>query len=131
VTNAQFSNPKPYGGESFVRHGFKIWINVAHPDLSKPFFSSLLAALTTQQSVLGQEHPHTNLTRAKLASIELHLGHAKEAAALAAEALQAHEEKLGRSHSWTIDSALTTIEALEALGRVDEANVIRARFRAT
>jgi hypothetical protein len=42
VTNAQFSNPKPYGGESFVRHEVKTWINVAYPDLSKPFFSSLL-----------------------------------------------------------------------------------------
>jgi hypothetical protein len=27
-----------------VRHEFKTWINVAHPDLSKPFFSSLLVS---------------------------------------------------------------------------------------
>jgi tetratricopeptide (TPR) repeat protein len=87
-----------------------------------------LAALTIQQRVLGQDHPHTNLTRAKLAFIELCLGRAKEAAALAAEALQAHEQKLGRSHSWTIDTAMTIIEALEALGRGDEANAVRARF---
>jgi tetratricopeptide (TPR) repeat protein len=85
-------------------------------------------ALNAQVNILGQNHPHTNLSRAKLAVLQLTLGNAKEAAALATQALQAHEEKLGPTHPWTIDSAMTAIEALDALGRADEANAVRARF---
>jgi hypothetical protein len=49
------------------------------------------------------------------------LGHAETA-------LRAHEKVLGPSHRWTKDSACVTAEALDALGRADQAAALRARY---
>jgi hypothetical protein len=43
-------------------------------------------------------------------------------------ALAAHESVLGPDHAWTGDSARVTAEALDALGRTDEADGLRARY---
>jgi hypothetical protein len=48
--------------------------------------------------------------------------------ALGEIALAAHEKALGSNHAWTKDSAYVTGEALEALGRPDEAAALRARY---
>ena len=43
-------------------------------------------------------------------------------------ALAAHENALGPEHAWTKDSARVTADALDALGRTDEATALRERY---
>ena len=38
---------------------------------------------------------------------------------------------LGRDHAWTKDSARVTADALDALGRAEEATVLRERYGLT
>ena len=49
------------------------------------------------------------------------IGHPTEALALGETALAAHDKVLGRDHAWTKDSARITADALDALGRAEEA----------
>ena len=39
-----------------------------------------------------------------------------------------HERASGPNHPWTRDSAAVTADALDALGRADEAAAVRARY---
>jgi hypothetical protein len=43
-------------------------------------------------------------------------------------ALAAHENALGSDHVWTTDSARVTADALDVLGRADEATALRTRY---
>ena len=42
-----------------------------------------------------------------------------------------HEAALGLNHSWTKDSARVTADALDALGRTEEANALREQYGVT
>jgi hypothetical protein len=53
---------------------------------------------------------------------------AVDALSLGEIALAAHEKELGPDHSWTKDSARVTADALTALGRNEEAAVLRERY---
>jgi tetratricopeptide (TPR) repeat protein len=85
-------------------------------------------AVTIAEKVLGWEHPQTNLSRHKLAQLHLAGGQTAEALALAEAALVAHNKVLGPNHPWAKDSARVTADALDALGRADEAKVLRERY---
>jgi hypothetical protein len=50
---------------------------------------------------------------------------------LSAAALAAHDNVLGRDHVWTKDSARVTADALDALGRTEEAKALRERYGVT
>ena len=52
-------------------------------------------------------------------------GHPTEALAASETALIAHDKVLGRDHLWTKDSARVTADALDALGRAEEARGLR------
>jgi hypothetical protein len=39
-----------------------------------------------------------------------------------------HEKLLARDHAWTKDSARVTADALDALGRTEEAKALRQRY---
>jgi hypothetical protein len=54
-----------------------------------------------------------------------------EALALGEVALAAHDKALGRNHAWTKDSARVTADALDALGRIEEAKALRERYGVT
>ena len=54
-----------------------------------------------------------------------------EAVGLSAAALAAHDNALGRDHAWTKDSARVTADALDALGRTEEAKTLRERYGLT
>jgi hypothetical protein len=56
-------------------------------------------------------------------SSELH-----EALILADTARSAHDQTLGRDHPWTKGSARVTADALDALGRTEEAATLRERY---
>jgi hypothetical protein len=58
----------------------------------------------------------------------LAIGGAAQALGLGETALAAHESALGPEHAWTKDSARVTAEALDSLGRTDEATATRARY---
>jgi hypothetical protein len=59
------------------------------------------------------------------------VGHPTEALPLSETALAAHEKALGRDHAWTKDSARVTADALDALGRTEEAQALRERYGPT
>jgi hypothetical protein len=56
------------------------------------------------------------------------IGHTTEALALSETAINAHFEVLGRDHPWTKDSARVTADALDALGRPEEAKALREKY---
>ena len=53
--------------------------------------------------------------------------HSTEALALGGTALAAHDKLLGRHHAWTKESARVTADALDALGRTEEAKARRCK----
>jgi tetratricopeptide (TPR) repeat protein len=69
-----------------------------------------------------------NLARSNLARLFLALGQPTEALALGETALAARDKVLGRDHSWTKNSARVTADALDALGRTEEAKALRERY---
>jgi hypothetical protein len=58
-------------------------------------------------------------------------GQPTEALTLGETALAAHDKVLGRDHAWTKDSARVTADALDALGRTEEAKAVRERYGIT
>jgi hypothetical protein len=54
-----------------------------------------------------------------------------EALTLAESALTTHNKAFGLNHAWTKDSARVTAEALDALGRTEEAKALRERYGVT
>jgi hypothetical protein len=56
------------------------------------------------------------------------MGQPAQALALGQIALSAHDKSLGADHAWTKDSAGTTADALDALGRSEEAKALRERY---
>jgi tetratricopeptide (TPR) repeat protein len=85
-------------------------------------------ALAIYENVLGPEHPDTNRARCNLSRLLLLIGAAAEALAPAQTVLAAHEKLLGRDHAWTKESARVTADALDALGRTEEAKALRERY---
>jgi hypothetical protein len=77
------------------------------------------------------EHPNTNLARCNLSRLFIQIGHPTEALALGQSALAAHDKVLGRHHAWTKDSARITADALDALGRTEDAKALRERYGLT
>jgi hypothetical protein len=80
---------------------------------------------------LGPEHPHTSLARYNLSCLLLGMGLPTETLTLADSALTGHEKVLGRDHAWTRNSAGATADALDALGRTEEAKTLRERYGVT
>jgi hypothetical protein len=80
------------------------------------------------EKTFGHEHPYTNRVRRNLALFLVTAGSAAEALTFGETALAGHQKVLGKNHRWTVDSAGTTADALAALGRVDEALVLRNSY---
>jgi tetratricopeptide (TPR) repeat protein len=95
---------------------------------ARPLLERALASL---EKGFGPEHPNTNRTRCNLARLLLLIGQPTEALALGETALAAHDKALGRDHAWTKDSARVTADALDALGRTEEAKGLRERYGVT
>jgi hypothetical protein len=81
--------------------------------------------------VPGPEHPDTNRSRYHLSRLLLDTGNQTKALSLGETAYAAHEKALGRDHKWTKDSARVTADALDALGRTNEAAALRERYGIT
>jgi tetratricopeptide (TPR) repeat protein len=86
-------------------------------------------AIPVLQGKFGERDPLSARVERNLAVLLVATGRADEASTRAENALVTHEQTLGRTHHWTVDSAVTYAEALTALDRVDEAAEIRATYR--
>jgi tetratricopeptide (TPR) repeat protein len=86
-------------------------------------------AIPVLQGKFGERDPLRARVERNLAVLLVATGRADEASTRAENALVTHEQTLGRTHHWTIDSAITYAEALTALDRGDEAAEIRAAYR--
>jgi tetratricopeptide (TPR) repeat protein len=92
---------------------------------ARPLFER---ALAIYEKVLGPEHPDTNRVCNNFARLLLADGNAAKALTYSEAALAAHKKALGEDHRWTKDSARVAADALDALGRADEAAELYARF---
>jgi hypothetical protein len=84
-------------------------------------------ALATAEKTFGHAIQNTHRLRRNLARLLIAADCPAEALALAEPALAAHELALGPDHLWTKESAATTADALDRLGRANEAAALRAR----
>jgi tetratricopeptide (TPR) repeat protein len=85
-------------------------------------------ALDITEKTLGAAHPNTNRLRRNLAQLLVASDCPAEAVALSQVALAAHESALGPDHPWTHDSANTSAQALDLLGRSDDATKLRKQY---
>jgi hypothetical protein len=92
---------------------------------AEPLFTRAIGMF---EKTLGSDHPNTNRVRCNLACLLLTTGRPAEALALAQTALAAHEKAMRADHPWTLNSARVTAEALDALGRSEEAAALRERY---
>lgn len=88
-------------------------------------------AIAIGQRVLGVGHPLTHRYRSHCARLFLDTGRPAEALAFAETALAIHAASSGLNHPWTKDSARVTADALDALGRAEEAKAMRERYGVT
>ena len=88
-------------------------------------------ALAIREKALGPEHPKTSFVRCNLSRLRLLMGRPTEALTLCETALTANDKVLGRDHAWTKGSARVTADALDALGRAEEAKALRERYGVT
>jgi tetratricopeptide (TPR) repeat protein len=95
-----------------------------HQD-AEPFFHR---AIAIGDKSLGPEHRLTQRYKSNYARLLFDTGRATEALSIAEAALAVHEAASGSDHPWTKDSARVTADALDALGRTDEAAALRARY---
>ena len=85
-------------------------------------------AITIDEKLLGANNAGTQRAKSSYARLLLDTGQAADAYAAAATALAIHAATIGPHHSWTKDSARVTADALDALGRAEEAAVLREKY---
>src|SRR5262249_1162199 len=84
-------------------------------------------AIAISEKALGRNHSDTQRYANHYARLLLETGRAAEALTVAQSALATHEA-VGLNHPWTMDSARLTVDALDALGRAEEAKALRERY---
>jgi tetratricopeptide (TPR) repeat protein len=102
--------------------------NVGRMSEAEPLFHR---AIHIGEKQVGPSHPLTQRYRSHFARLLLDTGGAAEALELANAALEIHAKASGPNHPWTKDSARVTADALDALGRTEEAAALRERYGIT
>ena len=85
-------------------------------------------ALTIFEKAFGPAYPQTGRRQVSYARLLLMANRPTEALALGEAALATHEKTSGPDHPWTKDAARATADALDALGRAEQAVALRARY---
>ena len=85
-------------------------------------------AIAIGEKKLGRGHLQTQRYASHYARLLLETRRVTEALTMAQSALAIHEAATTRSHPWTKDSARVTADALDALGRSEEAAELRERY---
>ena len=83
------------------------------------------------EKVLGLGHPRTQRYRSHFARLLVSTERTSEALAFGEAALATHQAASGSSHPRTKDSARVTADALDALGRTEDAKALRERYGLT
>jgi len=84
-------------------------------------------AIAIGEKALGVAHPLTQRFQSHYARLLLMTDRPREALLLGEAALAVHQAANGPNNAYTKDSATVTADALDALGRADEAATLRAR----
>jgi tetratricopeptide (TPR) repeat protein len=82
-------------------------------------------AIAICEAALGAEHLTTRRIQSRFALLLIRTARPAEGLPLAQAALAVHTRVNGPNHPWTKDAARAVAEALEALGRADEAAAVR------
>lgn len=85
-------------------------------------------AIAIGDTALGANHPLTQRYQSHYARLLPTANRAAEALEAGSTALAIHERVSGPSYPWTRDSACVTADALDALGRAEEAKAVREHF---
>ena len=88
-------------------------------------------AIAIAEKALGRNHPDTQRYASHYARLLLETGRAAKALTVAQSALATHEAAFSLNHAWTKDSARVTADALDALGRTEEAKALQEQYRVT
>ena len=91
-------------------------------------FEQLLAFEQLRANDPDVEGSGANRTRAHLARVLLASRQPLEALAVSEVALAVDEKTVGSDHAWTKESARVTADALDRLGRTEEAKALRERY---
>jgi tetratricopeptide repeat protein len=101
--------------------------DLGETDKAEPLFLRAVA-IAISEKALGPEHPLTQRSQSHYGRLLLMTDRTAEALQLGQVALATHERVNGPNHAWTKDSARVTADALDALGRGEEANALRTRY---
>jgi hypothetical protein len=96
-----------------------------HTKEAEPMFQR---AIAVGEEALGPDHPLTQRYRSQYARLFLDTCRPADALLMAEAALAVHATVNGPSHPWTKDSAQVTADALDALGRSEEAAALREKY---
>jgi hypothetical protein len=88
-------------------------------------------AIAIAEKAFGRHHFHTQRYASHYALLLLQTGRAAEALTFAQSALATHEAACGPNDVRTKDSARVTANALDAIGRFDEAKALREKYGLT
>ena len=102
--------------------------DTGHANEAEPLFHK---AIAIGEKSLGRDHSLTQRYASHYARLLVETGRASEGLTFAQSALAIHEAASGLNHPWTKDSARVTADALDALGRTEEANALRERYGVT
>jgi hypothetical protein len=110
-----------------------VWLN--NLALAHERTNNFVTAKSLRERLLADEPDPESVTanniRADLARVLLVTDQPLEALTLGKTALTAHYKAFGRDHDWTKESARVTADALDALGRAEEAKALRERYGIT
>jgi tetratricopeptide (TPR) repeat protein len=95
---------------------------------AEPLFQK---AIAVGEKALGRDHSLTQRYASHYARLLVQTRRPAEALTLAQAALAIHEAASGLNQPWTKDSACVTADALDALGRTEEAKALRERYGLT
>jgi tetratricopeptide (TPR) repeat protein len=103
----------------------RLLCDLGQTDEAEPLFRR---AIASGEKALGPDHPDTQRYQRQYARLLLMTDRAAEAFRVGETALTTHARVNGPNHPSTKDSARVTADALDALGRGDEAKALRARY---
>ncbi len=99
--------------------------DLGQPDEAESLFRRGIAI---SEKALGVGHPLTQRYQSQYARLLMMTDRTAEAFRIGETAVATHERINGPNHPWTKDSARITADALDALGRADEATALRTRY---
>jgi tetratricopeptide (TPR) repeat protein len=99
--------------------------DLGQPDEAEPL---LRRSITISEKALGVGHPLTQRHQSRYARLLMMTDRAAQAVGVGQTALATHDRVNGPNHPWTRDSARILADALDVLGRAEEAQAVREKY---